>query len=106
MRAAFLDRLSEHTLRGLYSAALYVLLPVTLYHLAWRGFRQRAYLLRWNERYARYGGDTAAAQDGCLWVHAVSVGEVNAAAPLINALLRDPAAFLPCPVLKHLPDRP
>jgi 3-deoxy-D-manno-octulosonic-acid transferase len=89
MRAAFLDRLSEHTLRGLYSAALYVLLPVTLYHLAWRGFRQRAYLLRWNERYARYGGDTAATQDGCLWVHAVSVGEVNAAAPLINALLRD-----------------
>ena len=64
MRAAFLDRLSEHLLRGLYSAALYLLLPVTLYHLVWRGFRQRAYLLRWHERYARYGDANKAAS---LW---------------------------------------
>ena len=76
-------------LRGLYSAALYLLLPATVYHLIWRGFRQRAYLLRWNERYARYRDAPAADPDGYLWVHAVSMGEVNAAAPLINALLRD-----------------
>ena len=35
--------LTERVLRGLYSAALYVLVPITLYHLIWRGFRQRAY---------------------------------------------------------------
>lgn len=87
MRAGTFERTIELTLRGLYSAALYLLLPVTVYHLIWRGFRQRAYLLRWHERYARYG--TAAEGGGHLWVHAVSVGEVNAAAPLINALLRE-----------------
>lgn len=87
MRADSFERMIEHTLRGLYSAALYFLLPVTVYHLIWRGFRQRAYLLRWDERYARYRD--APSSDDCIWIHAVSVGEVNAAAPLVNALLRD-----------------
>ena len=87
MRANRFERMIEHTLRGLYSAALYLLLPVTVYHLIWRGFRQRAYLLRWDERYARYRD--ASSGEEHLWVHAVSVGEVNAAAPLVNALLRD-----------------
>lgn len=79
MRADF----TERVLRGLYSATLYLLLPVTLYHLIWRGFRQRAYLQRWNERYGSYGVTPIAAP---VWLHAVSVGEVNAAAPLLDAL--------------------
>ena len=81
--------LTERLLRGLYSLALYALLPVTIYHLVWRGFRHPAYLSRWNERYARYGDAPAFApgEDGTLWVHAVSVGEVAAAAALVNALL-------------------
>lgn len=78
--------LTEHLLRGLYSAVLYALVPVTIYHLIWRGFRQSAYFQRWGERYGRYG-DTPAMPTP-LWVHAVSVGEVAAAAPLINALLK------------------
>jgi 3-deoxy-D-manno-octulosonic-acid transferase len=73
----------ERLLRGLYSAALYVLVPVTVYHLIRRGFRQREYFQRWNERYAAYGDAPHAAT---VWVHAVSVGEVNAAAPLVDAL--------------------
>jgi 3-deoxy-D-manno-octulosonic-acid transferase len=73
----------ERVLRGLYSAALYLLLPVTLYHLIWRGFRQREYFQRWHERYAVYRDVPRAPS---LWLHAVSVGEVNAAAPLVNAL--------------------
>ncbi len=77
----------ERLLRGLYSAVLYVLVPVTLYHLIWRGFRQPAYFERWNERYARYRD---APVETPVWLHAVSVGEVNAAAPLVDALL---AAF-------------
>ncbi|KGM54756.1 3-deoxy-D-manno-octulosonic acid transferase [Lysobacter daejeonensis GH1-9] len=76
----------ERLLRGLYSAALYVLVPITLYHLVWRGFRQPAYFHRWPERYALYRGATPFART--LWVHAVSVGEVNAAVPLVNALRR------------------
>lgn len=75
--------LTEHVLRGLYSAALYLLLPITLYHLIWRGFRQRAYFHRWDERYASYAQP---GQPAPVWVHAVSVGEVNAAAPLIDRL--------------------
>ena len=75
--------LTERVLRGLYSAVLYILVPITLYHLIWRGFRQRAYFQRWDERYASYPGQRQAAP---LWLHAVSVGEVNAAAPLVNAL--------------------
>ena len=77
----------ERLLRGLYAVALYVLVPITVYHLIWRGFRQGAYFQRWNERYAVYGDDEP--QPHTLWVHAVSVGEVNAAVPLVNALRRD-----------------
>lgn len=75
----------ERLLRGLYSAALYLLAPVTIYHLVWRGFRQSAYLQRWAERYAVYRD---APHGRVLWIHAVSVGEVNAAVPLVQALRR------------------
>ncbi|MEE7547722.1 3-deoxy-D-manno-octulosonic acid transferase, partial [Xanthomonas sp. Kuri4-1] len=73
----------EWLLRGLYSALLYVLLPITVYHLVWRGFRVREYFNRWNERYASYAHACGRPR---VWLHAVSVGEVNAAAPLVNAL--------------------
>lgn len=77
--------LTERFLRGLYSVVLYVLTPITAYHLIWRGFRVREYFHRWSERYASYP-DPAPQVD--IWLHAVSVGEVNAAAPLVNALRR------------------
>jgi len=76
----------ERVLRGLYSTALYLLLPITVYHLIWRGFRQSGYFERWDERYALYGD--AAPRHGTVWIHAVSVGEVNAAAPVVDALRR------------------
>lgn len=79
MRATF----TERVLRGLYSAVLYLLVPITLYHLIWRGFRQRAYFQRWDERYASY---TQPGLPAPVWLHAVSVGEVNAAAPLVDRL--------------------
>ncbi|MGH8062607.1 MAG: lipid IV(A) 3-deoxy-D-manno-octulosonic acid transferase [Pseudoxanthomonas sp.] len=77
--------LTERFLRGLYSAVLYVLTPVTVYHLIWRGFRFREYFQRWNERYASY---PQPAQQVDVWLHAVSMGEVNAAAPVVDALRR------------------
>ncbi len=82
MKRDFVERL----LRGLYSAALYMLVPITVYHLIWRGFRQREYFQRWNERYGSYA---SAPVSTTLWVHAVSVGEVSAAAPLIDTLRRE-----------------
>ena len=75
----------ERLLRGLYSVALYLLAPITIYHLIWRGFRQPAYFQRWPERYAVYRDPP---RGRALWLHAVSVGEVNAAVPLVNALRR------------------
>lgn len=83
MQAVFIEHPVERMLRALYSVVLYLLVPITVYHLIWRGFRQREYFLRWNERYAVYA---QAPHEATLWVHAVSVGEVNAAAPLVNAL--------------------
>lgn len=76
---------TERLLRAAYSAALYLLAPVTVYHLIWRGFRLPAYFQRWHERYAVY---RASPPPRTLWLHAVSVGEVNAAVPLVNALRR------------------
>jgi 3-deoxy-D-manno-octulosonic-acid transferase len=76
---------TEFVLRALYSAALYLLTPVTVYHLIWRGFRFHEYFQRWDERYGLY---QTPPQRMDVWLHAVSVGEVNAAAPVVNALLR------------------
>lgn len=76
--------LAERLLRIAYSAVLYLLTPVTVYHLIWRGFRQPAYFERWSERYAGFGPPRTRR---VLWVHAVSMGEVNAAIPLVEALL-------------------
>ena len=77
------DSLGNRALRGLYSLVIRLALPISLYYLIWRGLRQREYLDRWSERFALYRGG---ALEGCLWIHAVSVGEVNAAVPLLEAL--------------------
>lgn len=76
--------LGQRVVLGLYSWVLRLAFPVTLYHLVWRGMRQRAYLERWAERYA-LGGTPAL--ERAIWVHAVSVGEVIAARPLVDGLL-------------------
>lgn len=76
-------KLIEWMLRAGYSILLYLLLPITVYHLVWRGFRVREYFERWKERYAAYPPQCHWPR---VWLHAVSVGEVNAAAPLIDTL--------------------
>jgi 3-deoxy-D-manno-octulosonic-acid transferase len=67
----------------IYTALLYVAAPVVFALTAWRGIRDPAYRDRLGERF----GLTSLRGDGsAIWVHAVSVGEVQAAAPLIRAL--------------------
>jgi 3-deoxy-D-manno-octulosonic-acid transferase len=68
-----------------YTVLLYVLLPHALLHLWWRARRQPGYLEHVGERFGRYAAD---AQGPLIWVHAVSVGETRAAAPLILELQR------------------
>lgn len=72
-------------LRFLYTLTMYLLTPVILYRLAARGIRHRDYFARWRERFA-YFPDPGIRRS--IWVHAVSMGEVNAAAPLVEALMR------------------
>jgi 3-deoxy-D-manno-octulosonic-acid transferase len=47
--------------------------------------RYREYFARWRERFGFF--DDPHIRDS-IWVHAVSMGEVNAAMPLIDALMR------------------
>lgn len=70
-------------MRVLYTLTMYLLTPVILYRLAFRGLRARGYFSRWFERFGFFPDPNIQA---AIWVHAVSVGEVNAAAPLIDAL--------------------
>jgi 3-deoxy-D-manno-octulosonic-acid transferase len=72
-------------LRKLYNLTMRLLTPVILYRLMLRGLRYREYFGRWRERFGFFN-DSGLADS--IWVHAVSVGEVNAAAPLIEALMR------------------
>ncbi len=74
------------TLRYLYTLAMFLVTPLLVLRLLARGVRSRPYHRRWPER---FGFFDAPGFSGSLWVHAVSVGEVNAAEPLIKALRRD-----------------
>jgi 3-deoxy-D-manno-octulosonic-acid transferase len=69
--------------RAGYVALSYLLAPVALGFLAWRGLWNRAYWERFGERFG-YAQVRCAAPS--IWIHAVSVGEVQAAAPLVRAL--------------------
>ena len=70
--------------RLLYTATLYCAAPFFLLRLVWRGFRNAAYWRRIGERFGF--GARIRAERGCVWIHAVSVGEVQAAAPIVKAL--------------------
>ncbi len=74
-------------MRTVYSALWYLLLPFLFLRLWLRGRKAPAYRQRWKERMA--WGYRRGTLKGCLWVHAVSVGEALAAAPLIERLLAD-----------------
>jgi 3-deoxy-D-manno-octulosonic-acid transferase len=73
--------------KHLYTLFLYLFLPVILIRLLVRGFKNPDYWHRWGERFGRISMDAPAD----VWVHAVSVGEARAAAPLIQSLLSDRA---------------
>jgi 3-deoxy-D-manno-octulosonic-acid transferase len=70
-------------MRFLYILIAYLLAPVVVGALALRGFRDRSH---WQGFSQRFGFGTQVRKPS-IWVHAVSVGEVQASAPLVNALL-------------------
>ncbi|EEF80641.1 lipid IV(A) 3-deoxy-D-manno-octulosonic acid transferase [Methylophaga thiooxydans] len=71
-------------MRVFYSIVFTLLIPLILLRLIWRGSRASVYFKRWDERFAI---KTAPSSDKPLiWLHAVSVGEVEAARPLVASL--------------------
>ncbi|MBT8765592.1 lipid IV(A) 3-deoxy-D-manno-octulosonic acid transferase [Metapseudomonas boanensis] len=69
--------------RTLYTLLFHLGLPLVAARLAWRAWRAPAYARRIRERFA-FGLGTL--KPGGIWVHAVSVGESIAAAPMVRAL--------------------
>lgn len=65
----------------LYRLALLLAAPLIPLRLLWRGRRERGYFEHWDERLG-----AARVPAGAIWIHAVSVGEMRAAQPLIEAL--------------------
>lgn len=72
-------------IRILYAILTYVLLPVYALYWFFRGIVNRAY---WDRVGQRFGLGFPQLEGGTIWIHAVSVGEVQAAAPLVRALGR------------------
>lgn len=69
----------------LYSVFIALCTPLVLLYLGLRGIKNRAYLYRWKER---FGFFDAGQSSGGIVLHAASVGEFNAAFPLITSLLK------------------
>ena len=69
--------------RLIYSILLYLTVPLILFRLLWRGRLNHAYWLRWPQR---FGWFKTPFLKKPIWIHAVSVGEVQAALPLIRKL--------------------
>ncbi len=72
-------------MRHLYSALMYLLSPIAFAMVLWRGLRNRGYWAGLSERFG-FGAPPDGVGRRTVWVHAVSLGEVTAAAPLIRAL--------------------
>lgn len=72
--------------RFLYTLLLYLVTPLVFLKLLWRSRRAPAYRRRWGER---LGFVAPLPRDKpVIWVHAVSVGETIASAPLVKALIQ------------------
>ncbi len=78
-------------MRYLYSTLLYLLMPLVLLHLLWRGLREPGYVSRMHER---FGFAPRRPNGVAVWVHAVSVGEAVAALPLVRRLLEQGQSVL------------
>jgi 3-deoxy-D-manno-octulosonic-acid transferase len=72
-------------MRLFYSVMWWLVLPLVLGRLWWRGRREPGYRTHLGERLGFYGSGVAARPT--IMLHAVSVGETRAAEPLVDALL-------------------
>ena len=75
-------------MRLCYTLLFHAAVPFLWLRLWWKGRRQPGYRSRIGERFGWYSAP--AASQNVIWVHAVSVGECEAAFPMIKQLLADP----------------
>ena len=68
----------------LYTSLFFLCLPLIIVRLFLRGLRAPAYWCRWPERFGDSRGTPL--NSSTIWIHAVSVGEVEACRPLVKAL--------------------
>ena len=69
-------------MRYLYIVAVYLAAPLISLAMLWRGLSDRSYWSNFSERF----GFGERLPPGSVWIHAVSVGEVQASAALVNTL--------------------
>jgi len=74
---------SRRLARAAYSLLLRLVAPLYLLRVLWRGRREPIYASALGERFGLYRDAMA---PGAIWVHAVSLGETRAAAPLLEAM--------------------
>ena len=74
--------------RNVYTFAFYLLLPLYFARLCWKGVYNREYFFRWSERLG-ISKDSPTKNKPLIWVHAVSVGEVNASMLLLRRLITE-----------------
>jgi 3-deoxy-D-manno-octulosonic-acid transferase len=68
----------------IYQCLWHLIIPFILARLWWKGRKEPGYRKHISERFGFYGKESFS---GAVWIHAVSVGETRAAAPLIEALI-------------------
>ena len=74
--------------RNLYTALFCLLLPFYFFRLCLKGLSNKEYFFRWSERLG-FSSDGPSKDKSLIWIHAVSVGEVNASMPLLRSLIND-----------------
>ncbi len=75
--------------RALYTLLWWLALPFLPLRLWWRSRKEPTYRMRIGERFGSYRHDPVAPRHQVIWIHAVSLGETRAAAPLVDRLVRE-----------------
>ena len=70
-------------MRIIYHFLLWLLTPLLPFYLKKRARRNPAYLQHWDER---FGAPYEQAVKNAIWIHAVSVGEVNAVEEFVKRI--------------------
>ena len=75
--------------RALYTLLWWIALPLLPLRLWWRGRKEPGYRRFIGERFGRYRNRSPSNARAVAWIHAVSLGETRAVAPLVERMRRE-----------------